>query len=341
LKAQPDELGRHMRSLRISVTDRCDLRCAYCMPSKVYQWLPKRAILSFEEILRLVDAFVAQGVQRVRLTGGEPLLRRGLVDLVQALASRPGVKDLALTTNGTQLARWARPLRDAGLARVTVSLDSLRPSRHAALTRRAVLEDVIAGIRAARDVGFEQLKLNTVVLRDVNEDEIADIVDFAGRMNAQARFIEYMDVGGATGWSTEHVVTRSEILQQLEANCGPLISGEERGVAPAELFTMTDGQCVGVIASTTQPFCRDCDRSRLTADGRWYLCLYDGNGTDLRKMLRDGADTTKLSTCIGEEWRKRQNRGAEERLKVSDRSALYQIEELRRDLRLEMHTRGG
>jgi cyclic pyranopterin phosphate synthase len=330
-----------MRSLRISVTDRCDLRCAYCMPSKAYQWLPKRAILSFEEILRLVDAFVEQGVQRVRLTGGEPLLRGGLINLVQDLAARPGVKDLALTTNGTQLARWARPLRDAGLARVTVSLDSLRPGRHVALTRRAVLGDVISGIRAARDVGFEQLKLNTVVLRDVNDDEIPDIADFAERMNAQARFVEYMDVGGATDWSTDRVVTRSEILQQLEAHGGPLMPDAVRGAAPAEMYTMANGRRVGVIASTTQPFCRYCDRSRLTADGRWYLCLYGEDGIDLRRMLRNGADTAKLSTCIVKEWRKRQNRGAEERLRVPERSALYQIHELNQDSRLEMHTRGG
>lgn len=311
------------------------------MPEEDYTWLPKEGILTFDEILRLVDGFVAQGVRRVRLTGGEPLLRGGLVDLVRELSTRTGVEDLAITTNATQLARWAGPLREAGLHRVTVSLDSLKPGRFETLTRRAALEDVLAGIRAASEVGFDQLKINTVVMRDFNDDEIVDLVRFARQVGAQARFIEYMDVGGATLWSAERVVTRDDILQRLRDEFGEVTPELSRGAAPAESFTLTNGARVGVIASTTQPFCQNCDRSRLTADGFWYLCLYGEHGIDLRAMLRDGATPAQVSEQIGQVWGERKDRGAEERLEVPQRGALYQIQELRQDPRREMHTRGG
>lgn len=336
-----DALGRPLGSLRVSVIDRCDLRCAYCMPEEDYTWLPKEGILTFDEILRLVDAFVSQGVRRVRLTGGEPLLRSGLVDLVRDLATRSGVEDLALTTNATQLARWALPLRDAGLKRITVSLDSLKPGRFETLTRRAALDDVLKGIRAASDVGFDELKLNTVVMQDFNDDELIDLVDFAADHGAQARFIEYMDVGGATLWSAERVVTREDILTRLTDHFGPVTPEPSRGTAPAESFTLPNGARVGIIASTTQPFCRTCDRSRLTADGFWYLCLYAADGIDLRSMLREGATAEQLTTHIAKVWGQRDDRGAEQRLEMPERGALYQIQELRQDPRREMHTRGG
>ncbi|MBT3345194.1 MAG: GTP 3',8-cyclase MoaA [Gemmatimonadetes bacterium] len=336
-----DALGRPLRSLRVSVIDRCDLRCAYCMPEEDYAWLPKEGILTFDEILRLVDGFVEQGVRRVRLTGGEPLLRGGLVDLVRDLSIRHGVEDLAITTNATQLARWAQPLRDAGLHRVTVSLDSLKPGRFETLTRRAALEDVLAGIRAASEVGFDQLKINTVVMRDFNDDEVADLARFAQEVGAQARFIEYMDVGGATLWSPERVVTRDDILSLLQEALGEATPEASRGAAPAESFTLANGARVGVIASTTQPFCSNCDRSRLTADGHWYLCLYAEHGIDLRAMLRDGATADEVSEQIRSVWSQREDRGAEERLEMPERGALYQIQELRQDPRREMHTRGG
>jgi cyclic pyranopterin phosphate synthase len=335
-----DRFGRPLQSLRISVIDRCDLRCAYCMPEEDYTWLPKGDILSFDEILRLTDAFIDNGVRRVRLTGGEPLLRAGLAELVAELASRE-LDDLALTTNATQLARHASALHDAGLRRVTVSLDSLKASRFETLTRRAALDDVLAGIDAAAACGFDELKINTVVMRDVNDDEITDLVDFGGRVGAEVRFIEYMDVGGATLWNRERVVSREEILERLRQRYGGVQEAGARGRAPAERFRLPTGQRVGVISSTTQPFCRDCDRSRLTADGFWYLCLYARDGVDLRQRARDGASRDQLAEAIDEVWRGRADRGAEERAGLADRHALYQIEELRQDPRREMHTRGG
>jgi cyclic pyranopterin phosphate synthase len=339
--ATVDAFARPLQSLRISVIDRCDLRCAYCMPEQEYTWLPKGDILTFDEICRLVAAFVANGVRRVRLTGGEPLLRKDLTELVAALAGSESLDDLAMTTNATQLARHAAALRDAGLRRVTVSLDSLKASRFETLTRRAALDDVLAGIHAAAEAGFEALKINTVVMRDFNDDEIVDLVTFAQQVGAEVRFIEYMDVGGATLWNRQRVVSRDEILSRLENHFGPVTEVGGRGRAPAERFRLPTGDTVGVISSTTRPFCRDCDRSRLTADGLWYLCLYARDGLDLRQRVRDGATQQELSEVIEQVWRARTDRGAEERAAAAERSALYQIEELRADPHREMHTRGG
>ncbi|HCL28998.1 MAG TPA: GTP 3',8-cyclase MoaA [Candidatus Latescibacteria bacterium] len=339
--ATTDTLGRPLQSLRISVIDRCDLRCAYCMPEQDYSWLPKSDILTFEEILTLTDAFIANGVHRVRLTGGEPLLRAGLEDLVAGLVTRKAIEDVALTTNATQLAKHAVALHDAGLRRVTVSLDSLKASRFETLTRRAALDDVIGGIEAAAAVGFEGLKINTVVMRDFNDDELVDMLEFGRRVGAEVRFIEYMDVGGATQWSHERVVSRQEILDQLAAHFGPIAEVGTRGHAPAERFVLPTGQSLGIISSTTQPFCRDCDRSRLTADGFWFLCLYAAEGIDLRQQVRRGASSEELSQLITDVWRRRTDRGAEQRAELEQRGALFQIEELRQDPRREMHTRGG
>ena len=336
-----DALGRPLRSLRVSVIDRCDLRCAYCMPEEDYTWLPKEGILTFDEILRLVDAFVSRGVRRVRLTGGEPLLRSGLVDLIRDLARRSGVEDLALTTNATQLARWAGPLRDAGLKRITVSLDSLKPGRFETLTRRAALDDVLKGIRAASEVGFDELKLNTVVMQDFNDDELIDLVDFATDHGAQARFIEYMDVGGATHWSQSEVVAQNEILTQLAAHYGPIEREVGQGAAPAARFRLEDGTRFGIVSSVTEPFCGACDRSRLTADGLWYLCLYAQQGIDLKPLLCEGGDPQVLLERIRAGWTGRKDRSAEERAGDPERGALYQVEELQADPHREMHTRGG
>ncbi|MDA0333957.1 MAG: GTP 3',8-cyclase MoaA [bacterium] len=336
-----DTFGRPLQSLRISVIDRCDLRCAYCMPEEDYAWLPKNDILTFDEILALTDAFIDNGVRRVRLTGGEPLLRAGLADLVAGLATRTSIDDLALTTNGTQLARHAVALHTAGLRRVTVSLDSLKPSRFETLTRRAALKDVLAGIEAAAAVGFEALKINTVVMRDFNDDELVDMLEFGRRVGAEVRFIEYMDVGGATLWNRERVVPRHEIIERLATRYGTITEVGSRNRAPAERFQLPGGERFGVISSTTQPFCSECDRSRLTADGFWYLCLYARDGIDLRARVRQGATRDELSQAIARVWGRRADRGAEERVGIVERGALYQIEELRQDPRREMHTRGG
>src|SRR5687768_17395467 len=217
-----DRFGRPLRSLRVSVTDRCNLRCQYCMPEVDYAWLPRESLLTFEEIAAIVDAFTDLGVDRLRLTGGEPLLRRNLADLVAALASRRAIKDLALTTNGVLLAAQADALRQAGLHRITVSLDTLDPATFQALTRFDTLDDVLDGISAAARAGFDSLKIDTVVMRGVNDHELAALIEYGQLVGAEVRFIEYMDVGGATKWSPEDVVSRKEMLDRLASRFGPI-----------------------------------------------------------------------------------------------------------------------
>jgi cyclic pyranopterin phosphate synthase len=336
-----DTFGRPVRNLRLSVTDRCNLRCAYCMPEEEYRWLPRGDILDFEEIAALVDAFTDVGVERVRLTGGEPLLRRDLAQLVTLLATKPALRDIALTTNGVLLGEHARALFDAGLHRITVSLDTLRPLTFRQLARRDGLDQVLAGIRTARAIGFRDTKIDTVLLRGTNDDEIVPLFEFARSVDAELRFIEYMDVGGATRWSMDQVVTRAQILDVLRAQYGAPVPVHGDGSAPAERFLLPDGTTFGIIASTTQPFCRSCDRSRLTADGRWLTCLYATEGHDLRAPLRAGAPREELAARIRGTWGERTDRGAEERLVAHARGAFVQIEDLRANPHLEMHTRGG
>ncbi len=312
------------------------------MPEEDYLWLPREQLLNFEEISRLVDVFLALGVDKVRLTGGEPLLRRDLAALVGLLAAKPGLRDLAITTNGVLLAGQAASLRTAGLHRVTVSLDTLRSERFAALTRRDTLPRVLEGIAAVSRVGFTATKLDTVVMRGVNDDELADLVEFGKGVPAEVRFIEYMDVGGATRWAMDKVTSRAEMLDRLSRRYGriePVV--EPDSTAPAERFRLSDGTVFGIIASTTAPFCRSCDRSRLTADGMWYLCLYALEGTDLRGPLRRGASSEELAALITGRWRGRTDRGAEDRLVSRERGPLVQIGRLKQDPHLEMHTRGG
>jgi cyclic pyranopterin phosphate synthase len=341
-KAEPlDRFGRPLRSLRISVTDRCNMRCRYCMPEDDYVWLPRESILSFEELARLTAVFTGLGVTKVRLTGGEPLLRHDLPTLVSMLAARGEFDDLALTTNGILLERSATALRAAGLRRVTISLDTLRPERMLAFARSARHHDVLRGIAAARAAGFESIKLNSVIIRGYNDDELVDLLEFGRREKVEVRFIEYMDVGGATTWSMDQVVSQREVLERLTARYGAVTPLKEIGWAPAERFALSDGTRFGVIASTTAPFCRTCDRSRLTADGTWLLCLYGEEGLDLRSLLRGGADDDEIATRIAATWRARTDRGAEERAALTARGVLHQIESLRADPRREMHTRGG
>jgi cyclic pyranopterin phosphate synthase len=311
------------------------------MPERDYVWLPRRDILDFEEVGALVDVFADLGVNKVRLTGGEPLLRRDLEKLVQLLAAKPGLLDLAMTTNGVLLAERASELARAGLHRVTVSLDTLRPERFVALTRFDDHGRVLAGIEAAAKAGFRSLKLDSVVIRGTNDDELVSLLQYGKSVGAEVRFIEYMDVGGATRWSRDKVVSRSEILGELARHYGPITPIREDSSAPAERFRLADGTIFGVIASTTAPFCASCDRSRLTADGLWFLCLYATAGVDLRGPLRAGASPEELRRTIESSWRGRSDRGAEERLATRNRSPLVPIDSLRRDPHLEMHTRGG
>jgi GTP 3',8-cyclase len=336
-----DTFGRPLRNLRLSVTDRCNLRCAYCMPEEEYAWLPRADILTFEEIARLVDVFADLGVDKVRLTGGEPLLRKDLPRLVGMIAGDPRIRDLAITTNGILLGQEAQALRDAGIHRVTVSLDTLRPDRFLALTRREAHPQVLEGIEFVSRMGWPGLKLDTVVMRGINDDEIVDLMEFARRMGAEIRFIEYMDVGGATRWSMNQVVSRADILERLGTRYGRVEPIAEESSAPADRFRLPDGLTFGIISSTTAPFCSACDRSRLTADGQWLLCLYATTGMDLRKPLRDGASSGELASLIRSAWQVRRDRGAEERLAVKDRRPLIQIGELKAKPHLEMHTRGG
>ncbi len=338
-----DTFHRPLANLRVSVTDRCNLRCAYCMPEEEYVWLPRTDILDFEETSRLVDVFAKLGVEEVRVTGGEPLVRHDLDVLVRMLASKPALRDLALTTNGVLLDRHAATLKAAGLSRVTISLDTLRPERFLALTRRDDHARVLAGIDAALVAGFERVKLNTVVLRGTNDDEIGDLLAFGRERNIEVRFIEYMDVGGATRWSRADVVSAREILASIAARFGAVQPVDEaRGTAPAERFALADGTRFGVIASTTQPFCGTCDRARLTADGTFFTCLYARNGLDLRAPLRAGASDEELRELIAQTWRLRADRGAEQRLGLAAaRQPLADVTELRAEPHLEMHTRGG
>ena len=311
------------------------------MPEPDYAWLPRENILDFEEIAVLVDAFASQGVDRVRITGGEPLLRRDLPRLIEMIAARPAVRDLALTTNGVLLAGQAARLRAAGLQRITISLDTLRRDRFQALARFDELPAVLAGIDAAVRAGFDSIKLDTVVIRGRNDDELPDLLAFARTIGAEIRFIEYMDVGGATHWSMDDVVPQREMLARLAGTHGPAAPLPGRDSAPAERFRLADGTTFGIIASTTEPFCAACDRSRLTADGLWLLCLYARGGLDLRHPLREGATVQELAHLIRTVWSMRADRGAEERLGSPARDVLIPVAALRRDAHLEMHTRGG
>jgi cyclic pyranopterin phosphate synthase len=336
-------LGRPLGSLRLSVTDRCNMRCGYCMPEREYVWLPRESLLTFEELDRLVGVFTGLGVTRVRLTGGEPLLRHDLPALIRLLSRRALLEDLALTTNGILLAGLADALRAAGLRRVTVSLDTLRPERMLAFARSARHPDVLEGIAAAQAAGFERIKLNTVVIQGFNDDEILSLLEYGRAHDLEVRYIEYMDVGGATRWRSDDVVSRGAILKRIADRYGrpEPIPDPAHPRAPAERFRLTDGTRFGIIASVTAPFCRSCDRSRVTADGGWYTCLYSEDGVDLREPIRMGLDDAALGAMIRDRWTARSDRGAEARLTVPDRGSLVSLEGLRADPRREMHTRGG
>ncbi|ALA57866.1 GTP 3',8-cyclase MoaA [Nitrospira moscoviensis] len=340
-----DTYDRPLKSLRLSVTDRCNLRCQYCMPEEDYVWLPREDVLTFEEMATLAGYFADLGVDKVRLTGGEPLLRRDLPRLVRLLLQDRRITEIALTTNGILLANQAQDLYDAGLHRVTVSLDTLRPERFRQLTRRDEFSRVIEGIESVGKVGFTNLKLDTVAIRGFNDDELVALIEFAKHYRAEVRFIEYMDVGGANEWSLDKVLSRAAMLEQLGRHYGPIEPLPERGAAPAQRFRLPDGTTFGIIPSTTTPFCAQCDRSRVTADGMWYLCLYATSGTDLRNPLRAGVGADRMRAMIKAGWEGRRDRGAEER-KALERvglrdGGLIGIDRLREDPHLEMHARGG
>jgi cyclic pyranopterin phosphate synthase len=283
---------KNSKLLRISVTDRCDLRCIYCMPESGVTLVPPGDLLTYEEIERVAAAAMTLGVRRFRITGGEPLVRRGIEQLVKKLA-RLGPDDLALTTNGLHLKEMAAELKTAGLKRVTVSLDTLRPDRFETITRRAGFASLIEGIEAARRAGLQPVKINTVVIRGINDDEIRDFARFAEREKVEVRFIELMPTSGLSpeckelgSWRPALFVKGDEIRERMEAACGPLETGpNEDGVA--KVFRTKSGTRVGIITPISDPFCRGCERLRLSADGRLKLCLFDREGVDIRKAIRE------------------------------------------------------
>ena len=318
-----DAFARPLRDLRISVIDRCNFRCPYCMPKETYgddyQFLPPSDYLTFDEVTRLVRLFVAHGVTKVRLTGGEPLLRPGLADLIGSLTRIPGIEDLALTTNGYLLAEHAAALRAAGLRRVTVSLDSVDEEVFARMNGLGIpIDRVLAGIARAQAVGLAPVKLNAVVQRGVNDHTVLDLVRrFAGEPVA-IRFIEYMDVGNRNGWDPAGVVPSAELKAAIEEEY-PLqpVAAAYRGEVAQRYRIAGTATEVGFVSSISQPFCSDCSRARLSTDGHFYTCLFAWHGTDLRTPLRDGAGDRELAALLAGVWQRRVDRYSEERAAVT------------------------
>ncbi len=334
-----DLFGRPLRDLRISVTDRCNFRCTYCMPAEIfgesYQFLPREEILSFEEIARLARVFVEQGVTKVRITGGEPLLRTDLPNLVSMLAQIDPAVDLTLTTNGYLLPQQSQALKDAGLQRITISLDTLDDEIFKQMNGRGFpVRRVLEGIESAERVGLAPIKINAVVQKGVNDHTVVDLARYFKGTGHIVRFIEYMDVGNRNGWKWDHVVSAAEIVRQINAEL-PLEPAERNYHGEvANRYRYLDGSGeIGVIASVTMPFCGDCTRARLSTDGKLYTCLFASEGLDLRDFLRAGATDDELASRIGGIWGRRSDRYSEER------TALAPLQNNRQ--KVEMYHIGG
>jgi cyclic pyranopterin phosphate synthase len=311
-QGMPDQFGRMARDLRVSVTDRCNLRCTYCMPAEGLPWLPKPEMLTDEELLRVVGVFVGLGVRQVRLTGGEPLLRRSLTAVVRGIATMTPRPQIAMTTNGIGLDRLAGPLAEAGLDRVNVSLDTVDPSDFLSLTRRDRFGDVERGLKAAASAGLTPVKVNAVAMRGINDRTVADVLQWCLDRGYDLRFIEQMPLDAQHAWEREQMVTADEVRDRLsERFTLTPMPDDSRGSAPAELFLIDGGPAtVGIIASVSAPFCAACDRVRLTADGQVRNCLFAKGEVDLRGPLRDGATDEDLVALIqGEMWRKARGHG--------------------------------
>ena len=334
-----DTLHRPLQDLRISVTDRCNFRCTYCMPLDEYEWIRREEILSYEEIERLARIFVALGVDKIRLTGGEPLVRQGLEDLIARLSSIEGVEDLCLTTNAALLADKVDALHKAGLRRINVSIDSLRPETFRAMTQRGELESVIEGLTAAKTAGLAPIKINAVIEKGVNDDEILELVEFAREHGFGIRFIEYMDVGNANQWASERLVSKQQILAVIRQRYTLEEKGRHQGSAPSVDYRFADGTGdLGVIASVTEPFCTSCTRARLTADGRLVTCLFSNTGHDLKKLLRRGSSDADISAFIKSLWTGRDDRYSEQRWAAMNSAEGYQPELHKK---IEMISLGG
>jgi GTP 3',8-cyclase len=327
-----DRLSRPLRDLRISVTDRCNFRCPYCMPAEIfgerYEFLPRADILTFEEIVRVSRATTRLGVDKIRITGGEPLLRKQIHTLIDSLADLPDVDDLTLTTNGVLLAEQAQQLKTAGLNRITISLDSLDPDVFRAMAGRDVSPDVVlAAINTAEQIGLSPIKINAVIKRGVNDHTFVDLAKHFHGTNHIVRFIEYMDVGNRNDWQLDHVVPAEEIISRINdvLPLEPVDANYQGEVARRYRYADGGGE-IGVIASVTDPFCGDCTRLRLSTDGKLFTCLFASSGTDLRALLRDGASDDELAARISEVWTNREDRYSEQRTGETAMNALKKVE---------------
>jgi cyclic pyranopterin phosphate synthase len=308
------------------------------MPEENYKWLKKKLILSFEELTRLVGLFQRLGVKKLRITGGEPLVRKDLPRLIEQLSTL-GLEEIALTTNGVLLSRFQEELFSAGLSRVTVSLDAVDSGLFEKIAQRDDLHRVLEGLHSVSHT--PGLKLDSVMVKGLNDNQLVPLIDLASQVGAEVRFIEYMDVGGATNWSGSKVFSQEEMLRVLEEHYGSIESLPGRGSAPAQRFRLPSGQTFGIIASTTKPFCASCDRTRITADGQLLTCLYSKVGRDLRSLLRGDLSDDEIVSRLSRVWALRDDRGAERRLDLEQRGPLANATELQENVHLEMHTRGG
>ena len=334
-----DRYRRPLKDIRISVTDRCNFRCTYCMPFDEYVWIDRQEILTFEEITRLARLFIQLGADEIRLTGGEPLVRRGLDKLIGQLSALEGLKDLSLTTNGSLLLEQARDLARAGLKRINVSIDTLDPEKFRRITKRGDLARVLEGLFAVKSEGLGPIKINAVIERGVNDDDIIELVEFARSNGFSMRFIEYMDVGNSNNWISEKMVPKKEILEKINARYPLKEIGREQSSAPAVDYEFTDGGGnIGVIASVTEPFCSSCTRARLTADGKLVTCLFSDRGHDLKSMLRKGSSDEAIKEAISRIWETRTDRYSDDRLESMNSPEGYQPKEHHK---IEMITLGG
>jgi cyclic pyranopterin phosphate synthase len=333
-----DAHNRPIKDLRISVTDRCNFRCTYCMPLDEYEWIDKKQILTFEEITRLATLFVDLGVEKIRLTGGEPLVRQNLDHLVAKLSVIEGLKELCLTTNAALLADQINALKRAGLKRVNISIDSLDPERFKRMTKRGDLGKVLDGIFAAKAAGLVPIKLNAVVERGVNDNDIIPLVEFSREHGFAMRFIEYMDVGNSNNWTSAKLVSKKEIVDRIHARYPLREVGRDQDSAPSVDYEFVDGKGdIGVIASVTEPFCSSCTRMRLTADGKIVTCLFSQLGHDVKTLLRCGASDDEVRSFLSSTWQNRTDRYSVERLQALN-SANYDPKSHKK---IEMISLGG
>ncbi len=333
-----DSLQRPLEDLRISVTDRCNFRCTYCMPLDEYEWIHKSEILTFEEITRAARIFTNLGVKKIRLTGGEPLLRQNLEDLIAHLADLMNV-ELCLTTNGALLAEKATSLRQAGLRRINVSIDTLNPEKFRALTQRGNLEPVLEGLFAARDAKLDPIKINAVIEKGVNDDEILDLVTFARTHGFVLRLIEYMDVGNANQWTSDKLVSARKMLEIINEKYPLDKTDQAQDTSPAVKYRFADSkEEFGIIASVTDPFCQNCTRARLTADGKLVTCLFSSKGHDIKTRLRATNSDEAIRAWIQSIWEHRSDRYSEERSQAMHSEKGYKASAQKK---IEMITLGG